>query len=349
MRALPLLFLAFLGCSKPSEAPADAAPAASATAEKPKAPPVSTVIAKGLAHPARQIVSDATHLYWTNIGKQDGSGHHEDGAVMKAAKDGSGIVSLAGGLHNPDGLAVDNGRVYFTSRGTEKMYVLDDDGKVLSVATSGGEVKTLVDKKKQPTEIQVRGGDVFVIERGSWTPVKGSPFAHKNNPNGSILKIAGGKGPASTLATGLTSPHGLALDGTNVFFVLDEKDHAAVMTGGPSKMYAKVEPRVSHVSSDGTSMFAVIPGGDGGESKIVKVTSGGTTPVASRPANILALYAVKGGPLLFTTQDGELIAVNGTEVKVVTNGLGEPRALTADAEFAYLGAGDKLYRVALKQ
>lgn len=341
-----LLVLLVLGCSKPADPAADAAPVASAAPEPPKKPPVSTVIAKGLAHPARALAMDATTLYWTNIGKQDASGHHEAGMVMKMPKDGGDPVAIASGLHNPDGLAVDGGHVYFTSRGTEKMYVLDNDGKVMSVATTGGEMKTLVDKKKQPTEIAVRNGDVFVIERGSWTPVKGSPFAHKNNPDGSVFKLAGGKGSPVTIASKLTSPHGLALDGTSVYFAVDEKDKGtSVMNGG--KALTKIEPRASHFASDGTHVFAVAAAAEGGESKVLKV-SATPAPIASRPSNILALYAVKNGPVLFTTADGELIAVNGTEVKVVANGFGEPRALVADEQFAYLGAGDKIHKVALK-
>ncbi len=339
-----LLVLLIVGCSKPADPAADAAPVASAAPEPPKKPPVSTVVAKGLAHPARALAMDATTLYWTNIGKQDASGHHEAGMVMKMPKDGGEPVAIASGLHNPDGLAVDGGHVYFTSRGTEKMYVLDNDGKVMSVATTGGDVKTLVDKKKQPTEIAVRNGDIFVIERGSWTPVKGSPFAHKNNPDGSIFKLAGGKGAPVSLASNLTSPHGLALDGSNVYFVLDEKDKGSSIMNG-NKPLTKIEPRASLLASDGATLFAVAPGSEGAESKVLKV-SAAPTPLAGRPSNILALYAVKNGPVLFTTADGEL--VNATDNKVVTNGLGEPRALVADEQFAYVGAGDKIHKVALK-
>jgi hypothetical protein len=343
-----LVVVLLVACSKPEAPAADAAPVASAP-EPPKKPPVSTVIAKGLAHPARALAMDGAALYWTTIGKQDAQGHHEAGMVMKMPKDGGNQETLASGLHNPDGLAVDGGRVYFTSRGTEKMYVLEDDGKVLSVAITGGEVKTLVDKKKQPTEIVVRNGDVFVIERGSWTPVKGSPFAHKNNPDGSVFKLAGGKGAPVMLASKLTSPHGLAVDGTNVYFVLDDKEGkgSAIMTAGPAKQLAKLETRLTYVTSDGTNTFAVAPGGEGAESKILKV-SATPSPAASRPGNILAMYAVKNGPVLFTTQDGELVAVNGSAVKVVANGFGEPRSLVADEQFAYVGAGDKIHKVNLK-
>ncbi len=218
--------------------------------------PVTVV--SGLDGPAGVALSEGT-LYITVRGPDMG-----DGTVLSVPADGGTPTVLASGLDMPEGIAVNGDTVFFTERG----WAPGPDGAVSSVPIGGGEVTRLADDLAMPFGIVVRDGMLYFTEYGrggsvTVLPADGGTVSRIDLPtdartprgiaaggddlyvvdqglhpeSGSLLRVpADGTSAATTLATGLAYPYGLALhDGTAY---LTEQDAGTVVAvpadGGPA-------------------------------------------------------------------------------------------------------------------
>ncbi len=353
-RALTLTLCLLAGCSKPTppapsaESSKSAAPASSSSPPAVKGP---QTVASGLIYPPKRLVTDGKFLYWTSPGQQNASGHHDDGVVMKVSVDGGKVATLSTGLHNPEAIAVDDKSIYFTSRGTEGKYALNDDGAVLKLPKDGGAPITLASARKQPSEIVVREADVFFLDVGSWSPVKGMPYAHKSNPNGAVCRVSRDGGAVLTIAAGLTAPHALAADGTHVYWSTDGKEDAAIFSapraGGAAKSLVTLKPRASALAVDASGLLYAKAAEGGTELLRLPPAGGEPSKLGSIAGTLGALLQEEGSTYIGTTT-GEVISISKGAAAPTTlaSGQSEVRAVAVTATHVFWASGDKLLSVA---
>lgn len=235
MNVSPRFFVLFaalvVACRKPTNAKRDPAPDADA------APTVRT-IAEGQDHPWGIFV-DATHVYWTNKGKEK-----RNGSLARAEKRaGAPIEVLAQDLATPYGIAVAKGRVYFSATtpgfGGLGSVSLVDKAHIDRPLREAGAIE-------EPWSIVVRGDDIYFtdlhLRHVSSAPLTASVDTSKVNAlantdgrpvglavddthvywtdsdPGVINKTPRGGGPITTLVARGDKTTGLAIDDTYVYF-----------------------------------------------------------------------------------------------------------------------------------
>jgi hypothetical protein len=96
------------------------------------------------------IAVDNNNVYWTNYGNSGAvsGGMTTTGAVLQAPIGGGTVVTLAQGLEDPYGIALDAQNVYFTTYA---------GGRVKKVPIGGGTVVVLAEGLNNPCYIAVSG------------------------------------------------------------------------------------------------------------------------------------------------------------------------------------------------
>ncbi len=225
------------------------------------------------------IAADANNVYWTNY-DNDGAGSGgmtSSGAVLQAPIGGGSVTTLAMGLEDPYGIAVDASNVYFTT------YAGD---RVKSVPIGGGTVVTLAQGLSSPCYIAVSGGDAY------WT----------NYGDGTVQSIAtGGTSPGTptTLATDAAKQYanGIAVSGSTVFFVATNSPGAVwtvPTTGGTKTVLANMQTNAWGLATDGTNVYWTTNNDPGGLVS-VPVAGGTATTLASELHNPTAVAADSTG------------------------------------------------------
>jgi hypothetical protein len=233
------------------------------------------------------IAADATNIYWTNY-DNDGAvsgGDTTAGQVLQAPLGGGTVTTLATGLEDPYGIAVDADNVYFTTYG---------GGKVKKVPIGGGAVTILAQGLNAPCYIAVSGGNVYWANYGDGTvqmistsgTAPGTPttlatdlagdnangiavsggtvfYAASNDP-GDIYSVSAAGGTPTAIASGQDDPWGLATDGTNVYWTDNDDPGDLVFVpiagGTPTTLTSSlIDP--TGIAVDSTGVYVT---GDGG-------------------------------------------------------------------------------------
>ncbi len=115
---------------------------------------------------------------------------------------------LIPGQNQPVNLVTDSTSVYWTNAGTEANNFLD--GTVMKALLDGGNVVTLASAQSNPSCLGVDSTSVYWVTLPNWTSVDA----------GAILKVGLDGGTPVVLASSpsLVGVHGLAVDGTNVYW-----------------------------------------------------------------------------------------------------------------------------------
>jgi hypothetical protein len=167
--------------------------------KKPLGSDGTVTLAPAAVQAGSTIALDETSVYWANT---------MPGTVMKAAKDGSGELQIAGGQTSPMRVAVDETRVYWLNQA--------DPGQVMSAPKDGGEALVIADGQAFPATLAVDATHVY------WT-TNGNGFWMRRAPKGG--------GPAEDLSGGQLASS-LALDATHAYWIRAEGVHRAPLAGG---------------------------------------------------------------------------------------------------------------------
>ena len=269
-----------------------------------------------------EIAVDSTRVYWT-----------ADTTVTGALLDGGGATTLATGLDNANGIAVDSTGVYFTSWASQA----DDRGTVTRIPLDGGAPVTLTTGfwvnpialshgaiyGTGNMDLQVPGAGAFLVS----APVGGGP----------ATKLA----PASVANSNYLYTPGVAVDATSVYWAWSG-DPAPVMkialAGGASTTLA-MGNRITGIAADGASVYW----NNGGDDTVMKVPSGGGSATAiATGLNGLGGIATDGQYVYVTS--GRLcgsvlkIAVDGSSIATLATGQVGASAIAVDATSVYWAA-----------
>lgn len=227
-----------------------------------------------------RVAVDATHVYWSDYGDFSHAGN-----VARAPKGGGQKQILATPVDGAVGVAVDATSVYFTDWNSQ--------GAVSRVPLGGGVMSQIASAEPWPRSVFVDGGTVYWTGQGSTGQANGvvRSKASSGGPE-SPLSIAVGQflpegiaafqgqvywttyygntvmrapvngGPATMIASGMTSPSTITVDASGVYWVeegysslanggLWKADHA----GGAPVLLRANEPQPQFVAVDGEAIY----------------------------------------------------------------------------------------------
>lgn len=181
------------------------------------------------------VALDETYVYWTSAGTPG----QIDGTVSRAPKAGGTSVVLASGLDSPWILALDTSHAYWTSF---------EQGSVMRVPKSGGSVQQLAPGNNPNSGVGFRGWGLAILQNsvywldspllrqiakdGSASPITlGDTYPNSRfmTTDGALMvwtssattlwaSLASDFGKTSPVITSQESPHGVALDGSFVYW-----------------------------------------------------------------------------------------------------------------------------------
>jgi hypothetical protein len=242
------------------------------------------------------------------------------------------MVAIACNQDTPSTVVVSNGVVYWTN--------YDTGGAIVSVPTTGGTPTTLAANQDYPWNLAVDDTNVYWTNYGNGDAVT----VGGSTTNGALLQMPLAGGAIVTLASGLETPFGIAVDSSSVYWtsfavgaVRKVPIGAAngtittianglngptylVVTGGQAYWTDYSQGTVKSVATNVTT--------PGGGDAIVNETEGYTSPLG---------LSVVGSTLYFANYSGTIVqtpTAGGSAIALTKNQNG-PWALTTDANNIY--------------
>ncbi|MDT4955975.1 MAG: hypothetical protein QOJ02_4113 [Acidobacteriota bacterium] len=265
-----------------------------------------------------------------------------------------GVIVLATGLSNPNGITTDGSYVYWTDYGSNS---------VKRVSVNGGSVTTLYNSIYSPSGIAVDssyvyfgfGSDVMRVPKNGGTAntlasagapimrlaVDGSYVYWTSYVEGTIKKVPLTGGAIITLASGQPSPFGITLADNKVFWSEFNNPGAIryVGSGGGSVGILASNSNTPGLASDGTNIYwtenVLINGG-----KVNKVSTNGGTPTAIATGLDRPYDLTVDGTSAFWTEGYsggyiKQVSLSGGTPIILASGLADPTAITLDSTNVY--------------
>jgi hypothetical protein len=123
----------------------------------------------------------------------------------------------------PAGVQVHNGTVYWT------VYEGVEGGSILSIPVDGGTSTTIAAQQNHPWGLAVDDQNVYWVNYANSDLLE---FTGITSDAGSVMQAPLDGGSPLALATGVTSPFGIAIDETNVYFTTSDGNVESVPIGG---------------------------------------------------------------------------------------------------------------------
>jgi sugar lactone lactonase YvrE len=262
------------------------------------------------------IAVDATNVYFVN----NGADH-----IYQQPKDGSGGGVLLASPEEPMGIAVGEGFVYYTETGK---------GNVVRVPIGGGTLFTLASGRSFPRYVALCSDctdNTYVY----WTEFDG----------GNVMKNqrTAAQSAAVTLASGESSPDGIAVDGDYVYWVEQgtTSSNGSVrrnsVNGTPSSVQTLASGRNDpwNLATDGTHVFWTenaagnvmqVPVGGGA---VFTLSTGDDAPYGIAVDSSGIYFSVFGGGRIWQVQ------VSGTTGTLTANSQTKPWGVALDTDFVY--------------
>lgn len=244
---------------------------------------VGEVLAKDQLKPA-WLRHDAQSLYWVQESSTDGS-------IMKMPLAGGAPATIAKGIVQPDSLRIDDGFAYWIAYG--------DQGGIHRTSLAGGAVADLV---TAPVPIPFRG-----------LALDANYVYYTDAPAGAVRRVPKTGGPPMDVATGLSGPSDIVVDGTEVYVI--ETGEVGAIAKVPAEGGAPV--RIAQNQAAPGSLFVTasdvywIDAGlfdtatqkyvGAGVMKVAK--TGGGAPAMIAAADGAGALFVDGGDVYFTVDD----------------------------------------------
>jgi hypothetical protein len=152
-----------------------------------------------------QVALDATHVYYVN---------GLDSTVSRVAKNGGAPQQLA--MLAPDGItdiAIDATHVYIAMIPRDDSANTPPPGRIVAVPKGGGALRTIATEVIAPFKLDVDDTHVYWISVGTLRAEEEDVLA-----DGKIERVAKDGTGRQTLASDLSAPFSLLLDGSNVYF-----------------------------------------------------------------------------------------------------------------------------------
>jgi hypothetical protein len=246
------------------------------------------------------------------------------------------MVALACNQDTPSTIVVSNGVVYWTD--------YDTGGSVMSVPTSGGVPHTIAANQDYPWNLAVDDNNVY------WTNYNNvnADTLGGSTQNAALLQTSLAGGTITTLAMGLETPFGIAVDATDVYWTAFATDFVKKVPigGGTVTILANSLNGPTYITASGGEVYWTDYGG--GTVKKTSTTIGaptsGTVLVPAADNYFPLGLAVNGSSVYFAANSGgpnsgEILSVptgGGTVTTIAAGQIqGGPWALTTDATNVY--------------